>query len=59
MYDVMQTTYVTDVDKLMKLLVLFSPGVPNCCNEVMEVVGAQAKVIYESFSSAKYYLPGS
>ncbi|VDM91931.1 unnamed protein product [Onchocerca ochengi] len=44
MYDVMQTTYITDVDRLMKLLVFFSPGIPNCCNEVKEVVGAQPEV---------------
>lgn len=48
MYDVMQTTYVTDVDKLMKLLLLFSPGIPNCCNEMMEVIGAQPKVMHKS-----------
>ncbi|KAL3986092.1 Ankyrin repeats (3 copies) family protein [Acanthocheilonema viteae] len=44
MYDVMQTTYVTDVDKLIKLLVFFSPGIPNCCNQVTEIIGAQPKV---------------
>lgn len=53
MYDVMQTTYITDVDRLMKLLVFFSPGIPNCCNEVKEVVGAQPEVMHESFFSVK------
>ncbi|EJD74411.1 hypothetical protein LOAG_18271 [Loa loa] len=44
MYDVMQTTYVADVNKLMKLLLLFSPNIPSCCNEVAEVVGVQPKI---------------
>ncbi|VDN07929.1 unnamed protein product [Thelazia callipaeda] len=44
LYDVMQTTYVENIDKLMKLLVLFSPGIPSCCDEVAQIVGTSPEV---------------
>ncbi|MFH4981458.1 hypothetical protein AB6A40_008167 [Gnathostoma spinigerum] len=44
LYDVQQSPYISDVSELLKLLSVFSPSIPNCCNKIAEIIECEPKV---------------
>ncbi|VDM96490.1 unnamed protein product, partial [Thelazia callipaeda] len=42
--DILATHDINTIQELLQMLVLFSPGIPNCCREVANVVMSEPKI---------------